>query len=73
MTREVDFETAMRYVRATLNFSGFVLTEEEEKLLERRFKGEITDKEFHEIVLRSIGIETERDEKSPKCSESAQI
>jgi hypothetical protein len=41
-----DFETGMRYVRATLGFEGLVLTEEEEKLLERRFHGEITEEEY---------------------------
>lgn len=40
-----DFETGMRYVRATLGFEGLVLTEEE-KLLERRFHGEITEEEY---------------------------
>lgn len=43
---EIDFETRMRYVRATLGFEGLVLTEEEEKLLERRFHGEITEEEY---------------------------
>ena len=42
----IDFETAMRQVRATLGFEGLVLTEEEEKLLERRFHGEITEEEY---------------------------
>ncbi|HEO2443955.1 hypothetical protein OB894_20680 [Bacillus subtilis] len=42
-----DFETGMRYVRATLCFEGLVLTEEEEKLLERRFHGEITERRIH--------------------------
>ncbi|MEI2461712.1 hypothetical protein V8Z82_22065 [Bacillus subtilis] len=37
-----DFETGMRYVRATLGFEGLVLTEEEEKL----FHGEITEEEY---------------------------
>ncbi|MFE9945923.1 hypothetical protein ACFYP2_19700 [Bacillus velezensis] len=41
-----DFEKAMRYVRATLDFEGLVLTEEEEKLLERRFHEEITEEEY---------------------------
>ncbi|MGN7376531.1 hypothetical protein ACTHPZ_20625 [Bacillus halotolerans] len=41
-----EFEKAMRYVRATLGFEGLVLAEEEEKLLERRFHGEITEEEY---------------------------
>ncbi|MGG5773597.1 hypothetical protein ACLE91_02505 [Bacillus subtilis] len=44
--QEIDFETRMRYVRATLGFEGLVLTEEEEKLLESRFHGEITEEEY---------------------------
>ncbi|HEB7549439.1 TPA: hypothetical protein RZH71_001640 [Campylobacter coli] len=44
--QEIDFETRMRYVRATLDFEELVLTEEEEKLLERRFHGEITEEEY---------------------------
>ncbi|MEC2273086.1 antitoxin VbhA family protein [Bacillus velezensis] len=46
MTREIDFKTGMRYVRATLGFEGLVLSGEEEKLLERRFRGEITEEEY---------------------------
>ncbi|MBL3628874.1 MULTISPECIES: hypothetical protein [unclassified Bacillus (in: firmicutes)] len=49
--QEIDFETRMRYVRATLGFEGLVLTEEEEKLLERRFHGEITEEEYIRKVL----------------------
>ncbi|MEC1756016.1 hypothetical protein [Bacillus mojavensis] len=41
-----EFEKAMRYVRATLGFEGLVLKEEEEKLLGRRFHGEITEEEY---------------------------
>ncbi|MFW2110410.1 MULTISPECIES: hypothetical protein [Bacillus subtilis group] len=41
-----DFKTGMRYVRVTLAFEDLVLTEEEEKLLERRFHGEITEEEY---------------------------
>ncbi|ANF38710.1 hypothetical protein IM717_04185 [Bacillus velezensis] len=44
--QEIDFEIGMKYVRATLGFEGLVLTEEEEKLLERRFHGEITEEEY---------------------------
>lgn len=33
MTKEIDFDTAIRYVRATLGLEGLELTEEEEKLL----------------------------------------
>lgn len=39
--QEIGFETGMKYVRVTL-----VLTEEEEKLLERRFYGEIREEEY---------------------------
>ncbi|MCO4853113.1 hypothetical protein [Bacillus vallismortis] len=46
-----DFETGMRYVRATLGFEGLVLTEEEEKLLERRFHKEITEEEYMKKAL----------------------
>ncbi|MCY9255981.1 hypothetical protein [Bacillus atrophaeus] len=46
-----DFETGMRYVRATLGFEGLVLTEEEEKLLERRFHEEITEEEYMQKAL----------------------
>ncbi|WP_170919570.1 hypothetical protein [Bacillus velezensis] len=44
--QEIDFETGMKYVRATLGFEGLMLTEEEERLLERRFHGEITEEEY---------------------------
>ncbi|WP_343310219.1 hypothetical protein AAHT65_00040 (plasmid) [Bacillus atrophaeus] len=46
-----DFETGMRYVRATLGFEGLVLTEEEENLLERRFHEEITEEEYMQKAL----------------------
>ncbi|MFP7221337.1 hypothetical protein ACM5ME_21130 [Bacillus subtilis] len=49
--QETDFETRMRYVRATLGFEGLVLTEEEEKLLERRFHKEITEEEYMKKAL----------------------
>jgi len=49
--QEIDFETRMRYVRATLGFEGLVLTEEEEKLLERRFHEEITEEEYMKKAL----------------------
>ncbi|WP_165766235.1 hypothetical protein [Bacillus spizizenii] len=49
--QETDFETRMRYVRATLGFEGLVLTEEEEKLLERRFHGEIIEEEYMKKAL----------------------
>ncbi|MDL5613998.1 hypothetical protein [Bacillus halotolerans] len=48
---EIDFETGMRYVRATLGFEGLLLTEEEEKLLDRRFHGEITEEEYVQKAL----------------------
>ncbi|WP_303752910.1 antitoxin VbhA family protein [Bacillus velezensis] len=44
--QKINFETGMKYVRATLGFEGLVLTAEEEKLLERRFHGEITEEEY---------------------------
>ncbi|MBT2626433.1 hypothetical protein J7I81_13845 [Bacillus sp. ISL-32] len=46
-----DFEIGMRYVRATLGFEGLVLTEEEERLLERRFHEEITEEEYMQKAL----------------------
>ncbi|MEC1028135.1 hypothetical protein P9B44_19090 [Bacillus paralicheniformis] len=51
MTREIDFEKAMRHVRATLDFEGLVLTREEEELLKRRFYGEITEEEYMQKAL----------------------
>jgi len=45
------FEDAMKYVRATLGFEGLELTEEEEKLLERAFHGEITEEEYMRKAL----------------------
>ncbi|CUX95623.1 MULTISPECIES: hypothetical protein [Bacillus] len=52
--QEIDFETGMKYVRATLCFEGLVLTEEEEKLLERRFYGEITEEEYIQKALGAV-------------------
>ena len=51
MTREIDFEKAMRHVRATLDFEGLLLTKEEEELLKRRFHGEITEEEYIQKAL----------------------
>ncbi|MCY8002578.1 hypothetical protein [Bacillus haynesii] len=51
MTREIDFEKAMRHVRATLDFEGLLLTKEEGELLKRRFHGEITEEEYIQKAL----------------------
>ncbi|MCG8399079.1 hypothetical protein LWS67_21525 [Bacillus atrophaeus] len=51
MIREIDFEKAMRHVRATLDFEGLVPTKEEEELLKRRFHGEITEEEYMQKAL----------------------
>ncbi|MEC0400841.1 hypothetical protein ACO0DA_10460 [Bacillus subtilis] len=48
----MEFEKAMKYVRATLNFEGLKLSEAEEKLLEMRFKGEITEEQYEREALR---------------------
>ncbi|MCT6684525.1 hypothetical protein N0B21_20300 [Bacillus velezensis] len=52
MTREIDFDKAIRYVRATLGFEGLELTEEEENLLKSRFDGEITEDEYIQKALK---------------------
>lgn len=52
MTSEIDFDKAIRYVRATLGFEGLELTEEEEKLLKSRFGGEITEDEYIQKALK---------------------
>lgn len=49
--QKIDFETGMKYVRATLGFEGMMLTGEEEKLLERRFHEEITEEEYIQKAL----------------------
>ncbi|MCB4338739.1 hypothetical protein ACFVL4_17885 [Bacillus subtilis] len=52
MTKEIDFDTAIRYVRATLGLEGLELTEEEEKLLKSRFDGKITEDEYIQKALK---------------------
>lgn len=52
MTREIDFDKAIRYVRATLGFEGLELTEEEEKLLKSRFEGKIKEDEYIQKALK---------------------
>ncbi|KIU04396.1 hypothetical protein AB4672_21680 [Bacillus paralicheniformis] len=52
MTREIDFDKAIRYVRATLGFESLELTEEEEKLLKSRFDGKITEDEYIQKALK---------------------
>ncbi len=52
MTREIDFDKAIRYVRATLGFEGLELTKEEENLLKSRFDGEITEDEYIQKALK---------------------
>lgn len=52
MTSEIDFDKAIRYVRATLGLEGLELTEEEEKLLKSRFDGKITEDEYIQKALK---------------------
>ncbi|MFC9655444.1 hypothetical protein ACFVIX_06360 [Bacillus subtilis] len=52
MTKEIDFDTAIRYVRASLGLEGLELTEEEEKLLKSRFDGKITEDEYIQKALK---------------------
>ncbi|MCY0092173.1 MULTISPECIES: hypothetical protein [Bacillus amyloliquefaciens group] len=52
MTKEIDFDTAIRYVRKTLGLEGLELTEEEEKLLKSRFDGKVTEDEYIQKALK---------------------
>ncbi|MCY8737548.1 hypothetical protein P8881_19630 [Bacillus haynesii] len=48
----MGFEKDMKYVRATLGFEGLKLSEAEEKLLEKKYKGEITKEQYEREALK---------------------
>lgn len=48
------WEKAMKYAKATNAIEGLYLTPEEEALILKRLKGEITEEEFHKRVLDMV-------------------
>ncbi|MGD6831333.1 antitoxin VbhA family protein [Sutcliffiella halmapala] len=48
---EESYEKAMRNAKASMELSGFTITEEHMDLVRAKLKGEITEEEFLKIAL----------------------
>ncbi|MCD8511820.1 MAG: antitoxin VbhA family protein [Bacillus sp. (in: Bacteria)] len=48
------YEKAMRNAKASMELSGFHITEKHEELVGKVLNGEITEEQFHEKVMKFV-------------------